>query len=195
MNRFRRNLLLIGCYALAVAASAASAANVGVRPGGERWRVRLGEDKDASKVAVYVLPRTVEDLRALPRQNGGPASRQRGVAEMRRFVTKGTLVGYSVGRDGSYRLRIAGQSGQTITAEIPRLEFIPGNNPWHREIAVARARFQDRFKLKEDAKTVSTNFVAATAHLRLVGVGHYEAGSGSPNGFMLAPVMSLVWLP
>ena len=192
MNRFRRNLLLSGCCAFAVAASAA---NVGVRPGGVRWKVRIGEDKDASKVAVYVLPRTVEDLRALPRQNGGPASRRSGVAEMRRFVTKATLVGYSVGADGAYRLRIAGESGQTLTAEIPRLEFIPGNNPWHREIAVARARFQDRFKLKEEAKTVSTNYVPAVAHLRLVGVGHYESGSGSPNGLMLAPVLSLVWLP
>jgi hypothetical protein len=192
MNRFRRNLLTIACAATAVSASAAT---VGVRPGGERWKVRIGEDKDASKVAVYVLPRTVEDLRALPRLHGGPASGRHGIAEMRRFVTKGTLAGYSVGADGAYRLRIAGQSGQTITAEIPRLEFIPGNNPWHREIAVARARFQDRFKLKEDAKTVSTRFVPATAHLRLVGVGHYEAGSGSPNGLMLAPVLSIVWLP
>lgn len=193
MTRVRRRLLITAGVLLAVAASAA---NVGVRPGGARWRVRIGEDKDASKVAVYVLPRSVETLRAMPRQNGGPAGGRRGVAEMRRFVVRGTLTGYSVGADGAYRLRVAGASGRTITAEIPRLEFIPGNNPWHREIAVARARFQDRFKLKEDAKTISTGFVPATAHLRLVGVGHYETPDrNSPNGLMLAPVLSLVWLP
>lgn len=193
MNRFRRNFLLLACCTFAVAATAA---NVGVRPGGERWKVRIGEDRDASKVAIYVLPRTVEALRAMPRQNGGPASARRGTAEMRRFVLKGSLVGYSVGSDGAYRLRVAGESGQTITAEIPRMEFIPGNNPWHREIAVARARFQDQFKLKEDAKTVSTGFVPAKANLRLVGVGHYESGlRNSPNGLMVAPVLSIVWLP
>lgn len=193
MSRVRRNLLTFACLALA---AAASAANVGVRPGGERWRVRIGEDQDAAKVAVYVLPRTVEQLRALPRQSGGPAGRRQGLAEMRRFVVRGTLTGYSIGADGAYRLRVAGAGGQTITAEIPRLEFIPGNNPWHREIGVARARFQDRFKLKEDAKTVNTQFVPARAHLRLVGVGHYEtADRNSPNGLMLAPVLSLVWLP
>ena len=192
MNRFRRHLLLLGCSTLAVSAFAA---NVGVRPGGERWKVRIGEDKDAAKVAVYVLPRTVEALRAMPRQNGGPANARRGAAELRRFVLKGNLVGYSVGADGAYRLRIAGESGQAITAEIPRMEFIPGNNPWHREIAVARARFQDRFRLKEDAKTVSTNFVPANARLRLVGVGHYETPDRqSPNGLILAPVLSIVWL-
>lgn len=193
MNRFRRSLLLLSCSTLAVAAAAA---NVGVRPGGERWKVRIGEDKDAAKVAVYVLPRSVEDLVAMPKQHGGPASGRQGVAEMRRFVIRGTMTGYSTGADGAYRLRIAGATGKTITVEIPRLEFIPGNNPWHREIAVARARFQDRFKLKEDAKTVSTGFVPATAHLRLVGVGHYEApDASSPNGLILAPVLSLVWLP
>jgi hypothetical protein len=145
-------------------AAAAAAVAAAVKPGKERWPVKTGQDKGASKVGLkpgstqhVIVDTTVEELVEIARPKGmtdvtkNPKAFQATRAAPVEFTVwriTATVTAVKNEADGDLHLALQGESGETMIAEStrPNAQFVGKKNPWLPAITKVRTAIEGELK-------------------------------------------------
>ena len=159
------------------------------RCGQERWAIKTGTDKDASKVVIFnIVPTTVHDLVSLPTPAHLPLHHRIKPVEVTVYQVDATLIEYKQEKDDDYHLVLKGNRGDTMIAEIPSPSCVGSRSPFIQDIGKAR----QQFNAHNDA---TRSFQHIDIPVTVTGVGFFDFQHGqtgvAPNAIELHPVLDI----
>lgn len=157
--------------------------------GHERWAIKTGTDRDASKIDLSdVAPAEIEDLDSLRAPKHLPLHHRVKPVEMSVYYVKATLVEFKRKKDGNYHLVLKGRHGHTMIAEIPSPHCVGSDSPFKAGIKKARREFSAHYRVKNYFRHVNTP-------VTVTGVGFFDFQHGqtgvAPNAIELHPVLDI----
>lgn len=181
----RRNLIIVVGALLAVRALAA-----GPRCGSERWPVKTLTDPGVLEVRLdQAVIRTVEQMRQLMAPRYDDAN-PRALAERTVFSVRARIMAFKLEADQDIHVVIAGDSGQTMIAELPDPRCAAGSRVAE-QLSSVRAAFIRMF----GRPTPRMRRLRTPVRVTITGVGFFDKIHGqagvAPNGVELHPVLSL----
>jgi hypothetical protein len=159
--------------------------------GRERQAIKTLADAEALEVALEPKVATVEELVSLaPPPYREAASRD--AVEKKTYAVVGRVIAFKEeSGDGDFHVVIAGDSGATLVAELPKPECARAQG-FAERISTARQRFVEQFG--QPIRGVF-RLLRRAPRVKVVGVGFFDRvhgqRGGAPNGIELHPVLSI----
>jgi hypothetical protein len=156
--------------------------------GVERWWVKTGMDRDASRVNTRaVIQTTIFHLRSLTPPGYLPSRNRIRPVETTVFSVSAKLLRVKIEADSDYHLVLADSGERTMIAEIPSPSCI-GSSPFLPSIRYVRSKFTAAYH--------PTDFwIRPNAAVQVTGVGFFDFIHGqsgvAPNGIALHPVLAI----
>jgi hypothetical protein len=158
--------------------------------GVERWFVKTGMDRDASKVNIKTATGTnIGHLRSLPSPGDTlPLKNRVKPVESTVWQVSGTLLRIKQEGDSDYHLVVADSGGRSMIMEAPAPQCVGKTSPFLASITYVRRVLQERFH-------PTSSWLRPNTPVVIKGVGFFDFLHGqsgvAPNGIELHPVLSI----
>lgn len=157
--------------------------------GHQRWAVKTGADRDASKINLNeTVPAEVEDLISIKAPAQLLHQDRIMPVEMSVYYVKARLIAFKLDKDGDYHLVLAGRRGRTMIAEIPSPRCVELGSPFLAGIKKARQQFNSHYVIRKHFRHIDRP-------VTVTGVGffnfHRDQMGAAPNAIELHPVLDI----
>ncbi|GAC1526432.1 MAG: hypothetical protein NVS2B16_34700 [Chloroflexota bacterium] len=157
--------------------------------GVERWAIKTGMDRDASRVDTHhVVATTITHLRFMSAPSQPPLTSRVRRTELTVFQIQATLLRTKIENDSDYHLVLADSGGRTMIAEIPSPSCTASRSPFIHQIRYVRSTFSAHFH-------PGPFWQRGHWPVTITGVGFFDFQHGqsgvAPNAIELHPVLAI----